>query len=110
MAASWPAAVVEQYQALQQAAAAGDFANAQRTTAFLSNVLASVPAFSEDLAAVRTPAELICRADGTVHRAGAPARHAGSPRLAAHICDGSGQSNACGVVRDLGGCGPNGRP
>ena len=59
MAASWPAAVVEQYQALQQAAAAGDFANAQRTTAFLSNVLASVPAFSEDLAAVRTPAELI---------------------------------------------------
>ena len=44
---------------LQQAVAANDFATAQRTTAFLRNVLARVPAFREDLAAVRTPTELI---------------------------------------------------
>ena len=58
-AASWPPAATEQYQALQQAVAANDLAVAQRTTAFLRNVLARVPAFGEDLAAIRTPTELI---------------------------------------------------
>ena len=59
MAAAWPAAAVEQYQALQGALAANDFPVAQQSTAFLRNVLARVPAFSEDLSAIRTPTELI---------------------------------------------------
>ena len=59
MTTLWPAGAIEQYQALLRAIAANDFATAQRTTAFLRNVLSSVPAFGEDLAAVRTPAELI---------------------------------------------------
>jgi len=59
LAAGWPAGAAEQYQALQQALVANDLAGAQRTTAFLRNVLARVPAFGEDLAAVMTPAELI---------------------------------------------------
>jgi hypothetical protein len=50
---------MEQYEALRQAAAINDFAMAQRATAYLRNVLARVPAFSEDLGAVRTPTELI---------------------------------------------------
>ena len=53
------AAGMEQYQALQQAIAANDLGTAQRTTLFLRNVLARVPAFGEDLRQVRTPAELI---------------------------------------------------
>jgi hypothetical protein len=59
MAASWPAIATEQYQMLLQAVSAADLAGAQRSTAFLRNVLARVPAFGEDLAAVRTPTELI---------------------------------------------------
>ena len=59
MAGNWPAQAMEQYEALRQAAAMNDFAMAQRATAYLRNVLARVPAFSEDLGAVRTPTELI---------------------------------------------------
>ena len=59
IAEGWPPAAVEQYQALQAALAANDFPVAQQSTAFLRNVLARVPAFSEDLSAIRTPTELI---------------------------------------------------
>jgi hypothetical protein len=50
---------VEQYRALQRAAAASDFPEAARSVAVLRNVLLRVPAFREDLLAIRTPAELI---------------------------------------------------
>jgi len=56
---SWPAVAVEQYRALQRAAAANDFTEAARTVAVLRNVLLRVPAYREDLLAIRTPAELI---------------------------------------------------
>jgi tetratricopeptide (TPR) repeat protein len=56
---SWPAVAVEQYRALQRAAAANDFAEAARAVAVLRNVLLRVPAYREDLIAIRTPAELI---------------------------------------------------
>ncbi len=59
MAANWPELAVQQYQELQTAVSANDLAMAQRATAFLRNVLARVPAFGEDLGAVRTPTELI---------------------------------------------------
>ena len=56
---AWPAVAVEQYQALQRAATAADFPEAARTVAVLRNVLLRLPAFREDLLAIRTPAELI---------------------------------------------------
>ncbi|HET9191365.1 MAG TPA: FG-GAP-like repeat-containing protein [Vicinamibacterales bacterium] len=59
MAANWPELALQQYQELQAAVGANDLAMAQRATAFLRNVLARVPAFGEDLGAVRTPTELI---------------------------------------------------
>jgi len=59
IAAGWPPPAMEQFQALQQAIAANDLMAAQRATAFLRNVLARVPAFGEDLGAIRTPTELI---------------------------------------------------
>jgi len=59
MASSWPELAMQQYQELLTAVGANDLAMAQRATAFLRNVLARVPAFGEDLAAVRTPTELI---------------------------------------------------
>ncbi len=59
MTGPWPAPAMEQYQLLQKAVAENDFANAPTNTPFLSNVLRSLPAFGEDLAAVRTPTELI---------------------------------------------------
>jgi tetratricopeptide (TPR) repeat protein len=55
----WPPVAQEQLTGLQQAAAASRFPDAARFTTLLRNVLARVPAFSESLAAVRTPAELI---------------------------------------------------
>jgi len=58
-AAAWPQAVTDQFGALRQAVAASSVADAARAIAFLRNVLARVPAFQEDLAAARTPAELI---------------------------------------------------
>ena len=61
MAGNWPPQAMEQYEALRQAAAANDLTTAQRATAFLRNVLARVPAFGEDLAAIRTPTELIAQ-------------------------------------------------
>jgi Flp pilus assembly protein TadD len=59
LASNWPPPAVEQYQDLQKAVAESDFATAQRTTLFLRNVLARVPAFAEDLTTIRTSAELI---------------------------------------------------
>ena len=55
----WPAVAQEQLAALQKATAASQYPDAARSTTLLRNVLARVPAFSESLGAVRTPAELI---------------------------------------------------
>jgi tetratricopeptide (TPR) repeat protein len=63
---TWSALAVEQFRALESAAAAvqggaGDatFVDAERRSNQLRNVLARVPAYGESLAAVRTPTELI---------------------------------------------------
>jgi hypothetical protein len=58
-ATGWPDIAMEQLQNLRAAVAASDFPAAQRSIAFLRNVLARVPAFREGLAALRVPAELI---------------------------------------------------
>jgi tetratricopeptide (TPR) repeat protein len=58
-AAAWPPRAMEQFDALRMAASAGDLQRAQLTTAFLRNVLASVPSFIESLSQIRTPTELI---------------------------------------------------
>jgi tetratricopeptide (TPR) repeat protein len=58
-AASWPQQAREQLAVVQKVAADGNFDEAPRATTILRNVLAPVPAFSESLVAVRTPAELI---------------------------------------------------
>jgi tetratricopeptide (TPR) repeat protein len=55
----WPAIAVEQYRALQQAAAAGNAADAARATLLLRNVLVRAPAFRDALAQIRVPSELI---------------------------------------------------
>jgi tetratricopeptide (TPR) repeat protein len=64
IADGWSAMALEQFRALQAAAAAGDYPLAQRTTIFLRNVLARVPSFIESLTAVRTPTELIAEPIG----------------------------------------------
>jgi tetratricopeptide (TPR) repeat protein len=58
-ATSWSAQAREQLAVVQTIAAGGNFDEAPRATTILRNVLAPVPAFSESLIAVRTPAELI---------------------------------------------------
>ena len=58
-AASWSAQAREQFAVVEKVAADGQFDEAPRATTILRNVLAPVPAFSESLTAVRTPAELI---------------------------------------------------
>jgi tetratricopeptide (TPR) repeat protein len=55
----WPQVAREQLAALQDAASGSRFPEAARSTTLLRNVLARVPAFSEGLAAARTPAEQI---------------------------------------------------
>jgi tetratricopeptide (TPR) repeat protein len=57
--ATWPAQAKEQLAVVQKIAGEGNFDEAPRATTILRNVLAPVPAFSESLTAVRTPAELI---------------------------------------------------
>ena len=57
--ASWPEQARQQFAVVQKSAADGNFDDAPRATTILRNVLAPVPAFSESLMAVRTPAELI---------------------------------------------------
>src|SRR5262245_29244701 len=57
--AVWPAPAVEQYRALQAAAASRNFQDAARDVAFLRNVLVRTTVFRESLTAVRTPTELI---------------------------------------------------
>jgi tetratricopeptide (TPR) repeat protein len=56
---SWSAQAKEQLSVVQKVAVEGNFDDAPRATTILRNVLAPVPAFSESLIAVRTPAELI---------------------------------------------------
>jgi tetratricopeptide (TPR) repeat protein len=58
-AASWSEQARAQFAVVQKAAADANFDDAPRATTILRNVLAPVPAFSESLIAVRTPAELI---------------------------------------------------
>jgi tetratricopeptide (TPR) repeat protein len=55
----WPPIAVEQFRGLEAAASSRTLPDAARSTALLRNVLARVPAYSEGLAAVRTPTELI---------------------------------------------------
>ena len=55
----WPPVAQEQLTGLREASAASRFPDAARSTTLLRNVLARVPAFSQSLAAARTPAELI---------------------------------------------------
>jgi Tfp pilus assembly protein PilF len=57
-AATWPPVAVEQLTGLEQAVAASNIQAAVRSTLLLRNVLLRVPAFLEDLAAVKTAAEL----------------------------------------------------
>src|SRR5215470_20115429 len=57
--AGWPEPAVEQYRALQTAAASRNFTDAARDVAFLRNVLVRTTVFRESLIAVRTPTELI---------------------------------------------------
>jgi tetratricopeptide (TPR) repeat protein len=57
--ASWSEQALTQLAVVQNVAADGNFDEAPRATTILRNVLAPVPAFSESLTAVRTPAELI---------------------------------------------------
>ena len=59
LAEGWPAPAQEQYRALRVAADSGVRADTVRATVLLRNVLARVPAFSDSLADLRTPAELI---------------------------------------------------
>jgi tetratricopeptide (TPR) repeat protein len=59
LAGGWPAVAVEQYGGLQRAARGPNFPDAARAVAVLRNVLVRVPAFHDDLLAVRTPPELI---------------------------------------------------
>jgi Tfp pilus assembly protein PilF len=70
---SWPAVAIEQYRALQRATVAQDFPEAARSVAVLRNVLLRVPAFREDLLAIRTPAELIAEPFDRFLRLPAPA-------------------------------------
>ncbi len=58
-AGAWPAVAVEQYGGLQRAAEGPSFQDAARAVAVLRNVLVRLPAFHDDLLAVRTPSELI---------------------------------------------------
>jgi len=58
-AATWSTQAREQFAVVEKVAADGNFDDAPRATTILRNVLAPVPAFSESLTAVRTPAELI---------------------------------------------------
>src|SRR4029077_1475781 len=57
--AGWPSSAIEQYRALQAAAASRNFQDAARDVAFLRNVLVRTTVFRESLTAVRTPTELI---------------------------------------------------
>ncbi|HEX2162960.1 MAG TPA: FG-GAP-like repeat-containing protein, partial [Thermoanaerobaculia bacterium] len=58
-AEAWPPEVVEQLRAVEEAAAAGDFAGAARALAFLRNVLVRVPSYLESRARISSPGELI---------------------------------------------------
>jgi hypothetical protein len=57
----WPPQATEQYDLLLRAISAGNYTDAARGTALLRNVLARVPAYTRDLTAVRTPAEVVAQ-------------------------------------------------
>ena len=79
---SWPAVAIEQYRALQRATLGQDFQEAARSVAVLRNVLLRVPAFREDLLAIRTPAELIAEPFDCFLRLPAPASRPSPPDAA----------------------------
>ena len=56
---TWPAVAVDQYHGLQRASSAQDFAEAARSVAVLRNALLPVPAYREDMLAIRNTWELI---------------------------------------------------
>ena len=58
-AGSWPAAASEQYETLQRTGTSPAFPDAARAVTIIRNVLLRDPAFRSDLAAVKTPTELI---------------------------------------------------
>jgi Tfp pilus assembly protein PilF len=58
-AAAWAQPAPEQYEALRRSTENGALPDAARGTAMLRNVLARVPAYTTDLAAVRTPPEIV---------------------------------------------------
>ena len=58
-AALWPPEATEQLDALQQAIAVSDFQQAATQVAFLRNVLLSLPAYRQDLAALQAPIEQV---------------------------------------------------
>ncbi len=59
LSVGWPDIALEQLAGLRRTVAAGQWPDAVRSAALLRNVLARVPAFSESLSQVRTPAELV---------------------------------------------------
>ena len=59
LAMGWPAEAATLFEELKQAVDAGDVAATQQTATPLRNVLLRVPAYVEDLSAIRTPAELV---------------------------------------------------
>jgi hypothetical protein len=58
-AGNWPAAAIEQYRTLQRTGTGSSFPDAARAVAIIRNVLLRDQAFRSDLAAVKTPTELI---------------------------------------------------
>jgi tetratricopeptide (TPR) repeat protein len=59
LAPGWPETAMQQLAGFRNAVRARQWTDATRAAALLRNVLARVPAFSEGLGAVRTPAELV---------------------------------------------------
>jgi tetratricopeptide (TPR) repeat protein len=86
-AASWTEQAREQFAVVQKAAADGNFDDAPRATTILRNVLAPVPAFSESLIAVRTPAERAGRGRDGGRRAFVPTECRWRARARRRRCD-----------------------
>ena len=104
LSVGWPDIALEQLAGLRRTVAAGQWPDAVRSAALLRNVLARVPAFSESLSQVRTPAELVSQPlttfvaltspvarpvsarRGAVVHAGADPRAGGRRRVAHALC------------------------
>ncbi len=80
-AALWPPQATEQLDALQQAVAASDLQGAATQVAFLRNVLLSLPAYRQDLAALQVPIEQVGEPAQRFFRLPAPARRRPPPTI-----------------------------